>query len=376
MIDKLLPAIAGKGLKIGALSASALFLTLNFSPYIQQSLYWGQGMRAIIPPLIIGTAYVGMFILIREKQPQKRLTQSFWYLFSFLAMLGVGGFSETSSVLQITAFMLGIGTLIILRKQIWSFDFLFLLSGFLGSILAVIIILLAPGNVFREAYFPPHPNIVGLVSISYNSFVAYLTNLFSSKESIAGFMGVLVMSFFIGLKTPEKSMNLSNLLLIIASGILLMASSFPPAAYGMSASPPGRTLIIPTYVLALLMIALGFILGSHWAQNRFFADKFVVVFGKSIMVALLLFSSLITSRALLSSRQAYVDFANSWDQTHHTILKINREVENVVVPAVIDNWSGVLRMADNPSFYVNQCVANYYGFKSIKATDDLPPTEP
>ena len=124
------------------------------------------------------------------------------------------------------------------------------------------------------------------------------------------------------------------------------------------------------------MIAVGFILGSSQAQNKFLVDKFVTVFGKSIVVTLLLLSSIIISQALLSSRQAYVDFANSWDQTHHTILKINRDVENVIVPAVVDNWSGVLRMADNPSFYVNQCVASYYGFKTIKATDDLPLTEP
>ncbi len=375
-INKLLPAIAGKGLKVGALAASALFLTLNFSPYIQQSLYWGQGMRAIIPPLILGTAYVGVFILVREKQPQKRPTQTLWSLFSFLAMFGIGGFSETSSILQVTAFLLGIVALVILRKQIYRFDFLFLLFGFLGSILAVIILVLAPGNVFREAYFPPHPNIAGIINISYSSFVAYLTNLFSSKESITGFIGVLGISFFIGLKAPEKSMKPSNLLLVIVSGILLIASSFPPAAYGMSDSPPGRTLIIPTYVLALLMIAVGFILGSYQAQNKIFADKFVAAFGKSIVVACLLFSSLITSQALLLSRQAYIDFANSWDQTHQSLLKINPDVENVIVPAVIDQWSGVLRMADNPSFYVNKCVANYYGFKTIKATDDLPPTEP
>ena len=362
-INKLLPDIEGKASKIGVLATSALFLTLNFSPYIQQSLYWGQGMRAVIPPLILGTAYVGVLILVREKQPQNRLTRALWYLFSFLVMFGVGGFSETSSVLQVTAFMLGIGALIIF-KQIYSFDFLFLLFGFLGSILAVTILVLAPGNVFREAYFPPHPNIAGLISISYSSFIAYLTNLFSSKASIAGFTGILLMSFFIGLETPEKSMKPSNLLLVIASGILLIASSFPPAAYGMSDSPPGRTLIIPTYVLALLVIAIGFILGSSQAQNKFLVDKFVTVFGKSIVVTLLLLSSIIISQALLSSRQAYVDFANSWDH------------ENVIVPAVVDNWSGVLRMADNPSFYVNQCVASYYGFKTIKATDDLPLTEP
>jgi hypothetical protein len=55
-------------------------------------------------------------------------------------------------------------------------------------------------------------------------------------------------------------------------------------------------------------------------------------------------------------------------------LFLKNEATDVVVPAVVDDWSGVLRMADNPRFYVNVCVSDYYGFKSIQARDDLPPT--
>jgi hypothetical protein len=373
---KLLPDVEGKFWMVGALAASVLFLTLNFSPYIQQSLYWGQGMRAIIPPLVLGTAYLGMFILAGEKLPQVQLSRVLWYLLSFFAMLVIGGFSETTSVLQLTAFVLALAALLFLRKQFFDFDFLFLLSGFLGSALALALIMLAPGNAFRAAFFPPPPNLAGIISISYSSLIAYFSNLFSSTASIAGFAGVLSASFILGLKYPEKTGKSSQLLLVIASGVLLIASCFPPAAYGLSDSPPGRTLLIPTYLLALLVSAAGFKLGNFQTQNRIFANKFFTASVKLIAVTLVLVSSFITSRALLASRQDYIDFANSWDSTHQMLLKINKNVENVVVPAVVDDWSGVLRMADNPRFYVNQCVSDYYGFKTVIATNELVPTEP
>ena len=373
---KLLPEIEGKLWMVGALAASILFLTLNFSPYIEQSLYWGQGMRAIIPPLILVTAYVGVFVLAREKGPQNNLHRALWYLLSFFAMLVVGGFSETTSVLQLTAFLIGLIVLLMLHRPLYDFDFLFLLFGFLGSGLALAVIVLAPGNAFRAAFFPPPPNLVGIISISYSSIVAFFTYLFSSTAAVVGLVGVLTASFIIGLKYPEKASKPSQLLLVILSGLLLIASCFPPAAYGISDAPPGRTLLIPTYVLALLVIAVGFMLGNDQARNRIFADKYIAASVKLIAMTLLLVSSLITSRALLSSRQAYIDFANSWDRTHLMLLEINKNVENVVVPAVVDDWSGVLRMADNPRFYVNQCVSDYYGFKTVIATNDLPPTEP
>jgi hypothetical protein len=79
---------------------------------------------------------------------------------------------------------------------------------------------------------------------------------------------------------------------------------------------------------------------------------------------------------LYSSRHKYIEFAKAWDETHHTLLLLKNEAKDVIVPAVVDEWSGVLRMADNPRFYVNECVSNYYGFNSVVARDDLPPTKP
>src|ERR1043166_3999188 len=40
------------------LATMILFAVLDVIPFIGQSHYWGQGMRSVVPPLILGTAYV------------------------------------------------------------------------------------------------------------------------------------------------------------------------------------------------------------------------------------------------------------------------------------------------------------------------------
>jgi len=366
-----------KALIASLLAASVLFLTLNFTPHVRQSLYWGQGMRSVVPPLILGTLYIGAFIAIKNLNYQNKKLYFLWYLLSFLLAIGIGGFSETYSALQLVIFGISVIAFIaIYRYQFRNFEFLYLSSGFLGSALSFIIIIFAPGNAFREAYFPPHPDIFGILDISFKSLVVYIVGLFSTFEAIAGFLGIFFLCAIIGFKTANKRLATSDLLLVLASGVILIISCFPPATYGMSDAPPGRTLIIPTYILALLVVFSGYFLGSRIARKKGSYPELLYSFSYLLVFTLLIVSSFIVSQKLYASRHIFIEFATSWDKTHDTLLNLGGNAKEVIAPAVKDEWSGVLRMTDNPRFYVNTCVSSYYGFDSIIATDELPPTEP
>jgi hypothetical protein len=366
-----------KALNASLLAASTLFLTLNFTPHVRQSLYWGQGMRSVVPPLILGTLYFGFFFALKNSIHQNKKSDFLWYLLSFLLAFGIGGFSETYSTLQLVLFGISVFVLIaIYRYPFKSFEFLFLTSGLLGSALSFITVIAAPGNAFRAAYFPPPPDLFGILDISFKSLIAYFVGLFSSLEAILGFVGIFFLCMLVGFKTPNKHLGASHLLLVLASGVLLIMACFPPAAYGLSDAPPGRTLIISIYILALLVVFSGYFLGSQLAQKKgsnpgvFYAFSYLLVF------ALLIVSSFTVSQKLYASRGIFIEFATAWDKTHETLLSLEGNAQNVIVPAVKDEWSGVLRMTDNPRFYVNTCVSAYYGFDSIIATDELPPTQP
>lgn len=366
-----------KVLDASLLGASVLFLTLNFTPHVRQSLYWGQGMRSVVPPLILSTFFLGLFLAVKSSKYKNGKFDFLWYLFSFLLAFGIGGFSETYSALQLVIF--GISTLALMAIYHYlfkSFEFLFLFSGLLGSALSFITVIVAPGNAFRAAYFPPPPDLFGIFDISLKSFIAYVVGVFSSIESIAGFLGVFLLSAIIGFKNANKLLAPSDLLLILASGIILIVSCFPPAAYGLSDAPPGRTLIISTYILALMVVFSGYFLGSQIAQTRGSYPEALYAFSYLLTLILLIVSSFTVSQKLYASRGMFIEFATSWDKTHATLLNLEGNAKDIIVPAVKDEWSGVLRMADNPHFYVNACVSKYYDFDSIIATDELPPTQP
>lgn len=359
------------------LATGVLFLTLNFTPIIQQSLYWGQGMRSVVPPLILGTTYLGIFFALKNIKQLNGKTQILWYLLSFLLAFGIGGFSETYSVVQLVAFGFSLVTLtIIFRYPFKSFEFFFLFSGLFGAVLSFIVIIIAPGNASRAAFFSPPPNISGILEISSNSLLVYLENLFSSIESITGFLGIFFLSALIGFKNASTQNALRNLSVVLVGGPLLIFSCFPPAAYGMSDSPPGRTLIISTYMLATLVVFSGYYFGCYISLKKDSTPRYLY-FTVNLLIFISLFvSSFIVSKDMYEARHIYVDYAAAWDKTHDTLVLLKNGAKDVIVPVVIDEWSGVLRMTDNPRFYVNTCASKYYGFNSIVATDDLLPTKP
>ena len=144
----------------------------------------------------------------------------------------------------------------------------------------------------------------------------------------------------------------------------------------MSDIPPGRTLILSTYILAMLVVFSGYFVGSRIAQTKKCLSQFLMQGSFLLIIAFLVTSSFIVSQKLYSSRHLYIEFAANWDNTHQTLLQLARSDKDIIAPSVKDNWSGVLKMEGNPRFYVNTCVSEYYGFNSIVAIDDLPPTVP
>ena len=128
--------------------------------------------------------------------------------------------------------------------------------------------------------------------------------------------------------------------------------------------------------LALLVVFSGYFLGSQIAQKKGSHSGVLYAFSYLLVFALLIVSSFTVSQKLYASRSIFIEFATAWDKTHETLLSLQGNAKDIIVPAVKDDWSGVLRMNDNPRFYVNSCASDYYGFDSIIATDELPPTKP
>ena len=129
------------------LALVVLFSTLDGSPDIYQSLYWQTGLVTYGFPLIFLTAYGALLLnVISKKKKIRWIEVAFSAGITFIA----GGFSETFVSVQIVAILIFLSTVFLFVKgESRRSGLLFLVGGLLGAILALILIVTAPGNLFR-----------------------------------------------------------------------------------------------------------------------------------------------------------------------------------------------------------------------------------
>jgi hypothetical protein len=338
-----------------ALATTSLFTLFLLAPDIRQSLYWGQGMRSVVPPLIMGTLQVLLWNTIRAGE-WTRHQFLFWGILSFFLALTAGGFSETYAVFQVAALIVSLLIVLVVQKFKFSYEALFLVSGLLGAIAAVIIIVLAPGSSERQSFFPAPPGIVGLLAISLQSFFVYWINLANSPDKILAIFSLFSLAALAGSQL-EHAMKARLLIVIFGLMIGLTLTCFPPAAYAMSGPPPDRTLIVPTYFFVIGLLAFGIVSGNLLRQKHNFI---VVRWLPGLMILALMLSVSINSLNLYRSRSEFIEYAKFWDETDAKIRAAKQNGEKQVLVPVVPNWASLDSPNDNPKFWLNLCMSLYY----------------
>jgi hypothetical protein len=353
-----------------ALAVTSLFTLFLLAPDIRQSLYWGQGMRSVVPPLIMGTIQIILLKYMRARD-WTRSQLWLWGILSFLWALVAGGFSETYASFQVAALLFSLLIMIMIEKFKFSNTSLFLASGLLGAVSALIIVILAPGNSERQGFFPPPPGITELLAISVKSYLLYIASLINSADNILAILGLFCLAAIVGAQLQRET---DSRLLLVIPGILLGFTfiCFPPAVYGTSEAPPDRTLILPTYFLIIGLLAWGIVCGSLLEKNQnFIVSKLL----PSVVMITIMISASINVVNLYRSRSEFIEYAAIWDETNANILKSKQNgVTQVLIPAP-PNWASLNAPNDNPRFWVNLCMSSYYDVQ-ILAIPNPSPTSP
>lgn len=346
-----------------SLAVITLFALFLLTPDVRQSLYWGQGMRSVVPPLLL----LGIQVVLLDRARTAGWTGfqvGLWGLLSFSLALFAGGFSETYASWQVAALALAlVGTLVI--EKHWRSQVSFYLgTGLLGAICALVIIFLAPGNAERQAFFPPPPGITDLLAISLRSCLAYLAGLANSPEKILAITGLFGFGALLGSQSRSAlDSRLPFSIPVLTLGLVFVC--FLPAAYGTSDAPPGRTLLLPTYFLLIGLLAWGFACGTLLVKKQDFLINHLLPGLVGVSIAL---SAALHSVDLYRSRPEFMEYATSWDRTHATILDAKEEgAAEVLVPVTV-NWAGINTPTDNPRFWVNECMSMYYGVQILADT--------
>lgn len=359
------------------LSALFVFLVLFQAPNLFQSLYWRSGMASYFAPLPF--FYLILGLMLRQISTANSAQTHRW-LFSalvFLLAFFSGGMSETYAAFQSISLILCIILYLLLVNWRAPFkSFLLVTAGaLLGSLAAMAVMVLAPGNQLRLNALPQAGNLWIVLQLSFHYALDFIIETLRGLPIPTVF--TVLVSALLGYHLSHGKVNLfqSNRLVWLVlttplSAFILIASICAPTVYGMLAYPEPRALIIARLTLSFALLLLGGMLGilSHRLMDRIIN----VCFASILLLGVLWFYPLRAASQVWQQISAAKNWAIAWDEREMEIEKQKSDGLRAISVNALDSVSGVAELSPDPQFWVNRCAAGFYGVESIKALDNIP----
>ena len=363
-----------------ALAGLVIFATIEGSPNVYQSLYWQTGMLTYTFPLILLTAYLGWLLFYAGGLPDKsRHPRAI--LASGVATFVFGGFSETyvsaQTALLIALFILS--TIMLKgrkRRQVNAF----LGAGIIGSLLAMLVIVIAPGNLIRRGLMPPSPDLLELIKKSlYDAYIfsvisyrrqPYIVVLSVILPALVGFLTYQGSRLNKPLRLGDWAWWLYPLVVIPVLTAALILASIMPSEYAISSYPDGRVLIMPAYFLFLGMALWGLSLGCRLRsliviKREWILSTASLVFG--LAVSALLVFGFFSARTLTDRAPIARQYAKAWDKRDRTLKHIVGDQDEPVPVPSLRHMGFLAEIGYDPNEWINRCVAQAYGVDAVVA---------
>jgi hypothetical protein len=361
------------------IAAMVLFTVLHVLPLVGQSLYWGQGMRSVVPPLILGTAYLAL-IAKHSKSPAR--TSSLWFITAALVTFIAVGFAETYFAVQTAALVFAFVIPVIFKRYALPNKrnyFLLLIAGLVGSLAGGLVMFVAPGNKFRQNAFPTPPAIPELMSISFRGLSEFFELVIRAKWLV--WVGIIVCGFIFGLNVFQRRnespmrRDVWVLLWLPVTGFILVLACWVPMAWGTSLTLAFRTFIIPAYVMVCVLTCWSYLAGRVCrSAYNVFAQRAAVVGIALPLVALLAFGVFAgeITREMWQQRAFFAGYARRFDEREQTIERAKSQGLPYAVVLRQQNWAALDEIAVDPKItWLTKCVRDYYGINVIPDLGDL-----
>lgn len=358
-------------LLIGAL---ILLATLDSTPDIYQSLYWHTGAITYALPLVLFTLCIG---LVSSGGFSKPDTGS-----SVLSLLGIwflaffsGGFSETFVTMQTAALAIFLLTLLLTPESDRKPSPAIVLAGLVGSILAMVTIVIAPGSAIRQSLMPASPNLLNSVLWSLRHGLAFTAkSALASPISIAN--SFIVPAILVNI-TPWveplmqrdifffRRRRTTLISLVVITYLLIVASIFP-SLYATSAYPADRALVTAQYILTIGLVTIGCMVGLILRSRFNLSQRFLPLL-RVLVVALLGVGFLISILRTTDLIPAARSFAEQWDQRDEELrLAFEDGQAEARVPS-LPHMGNLAEIGEDPEEWINKCVAGSYGLERVVA---------
>lgn len=373
--------LAGWRLKapwIPLLALIQVYFIVLLAPDRLQTVYWRMGAFHYSLPLPL--LLLNLVLLTwSARSPRKRAG---WIgLASGLLACFAAGLSETFAALQTGLFGLALlATLIFLRGEQRSTWAKRGLPAFLGSLLAMGIMLLSPSNAWRSAALPPPDNLFLIIPYSLRYAVDFI--FYSLRGQLVPFAVYFVaMTGALLLALPWDTIAwlsgndrqkvwrflLAGLLFSLVGMYGLIVCSFAPSVFAGLQYPAGRALMPGAFALLAGLASTAFFCAAVLRRvipARGQVGLFLAAF------LLILLAGLYPIRAAAATRQDVTRlsaWADRWDARNTQILQQLGTGQMDVRVRQTDVVQSLEDIGPEPSFWINACASVFYGARSIQA---------
>lgn len=354
------------------LAALVVYFSVLQAPDLYETLYWRAGMTSHFAPLVFLT-FLGAYLVREIRLAGERAPSTWTYVLCFLLALVLGGFSEPPVAVVITILSFAI-------LAVWLGDksparrarFMLLFWTLAGSLIALLLLGLAPANAIRLETAPP--GLTDLILRTFKFPLEFILDVFRSSP-VSNLMTFLIPAvLFYGLYTrPDRTDSTPDArwiaFLIIAISLfsyLLIAASFAPSVYGQS-FPVARARFAGRVILTCALMANGALIGILLAGMKTKQPVSTFLYRLAIFSLMLLtFYPLRTASRVIADVPAYQQRASAWDARDARIRDLQASGErNLRVPFLGEEI--IQDLGDRTGFRLNRCASSLYGVDSILA---------
>jgi hypothetical protein len=362
-----------------------LLTILNSSPSLFQSIFWPIGLLLYTMPLVIFTIY--LWLVFHQTVDSAQVRGKSWILLLCAVLTFVAaGCNEIYALMQ----TVGLFGVVLLCWMIpgWRGVLRGFACGFIGSLLATIITMIAPGNFVRLAASSQAPGIGDIVLGTVVSPLAVIvvTSLFWPIAWIVIIFFPAIAGYYF---EKQPILRFSRILGLLLGAALLIMLNFCFFFVATGNPPPQRTWIIPQFVLLVSVGVASYLISAGLRSKHPHLHYIWKIAGGFLLIAVV-GTSIVNAIATLNKLR---DYANAWEERDRNIrnsLVTPRQIDandsalhlfhwkkgdqgqDTLIVSTLNNPYGLEDLTSDPHWWPNVCTARYYGIPAIMTLPDTP----
>jgi hypothetical protein len=376
--------LGGRAFVAGAVVLAEVVLLgyLRMLPNRMESFYWIMGSVSYTLPLVFFTFLAGIVLeRLARREPPGVARLAICFALAFVA----AGLTETFMAWQVGALVLALlGSRLPAARARWPFLTRLVLVALAGAAIGGLIVAVAPGNLVRTSTLsdPPLP-LVEVVWRSVADGLRFgLRGLANPSALVAAATAALVTVLVYAGPRPSLRIAILASVVVAAVAAALVVATYIPPYQAIHRAPPARSLTTAVVSVLAAAVALGSIAGA-WAQPLLvsaLAGRTAPAAGRSLglasalpvaAVAIAAAATVIAAtslRAELRRQPELARFATAWEARSEALTRAAAaNAPTVTVPSIPMFTIALAEPTDDPEFWVNGCIARFYGLETVIA---------